>query len=169
MLVALLLQLWGAVQITSVTPGAADAVSKANKGKKIAQIGVAIQLACFGLFSIIAVRFNFTSKRFATSFEERLTNINEKYCTIDGTNHKLKKNWQDILWVTNIASLCILIRSVYRMVDFSLGRTGYTQSHEWCMYVFDAMVIFPVVVLYVHWYPSKYLPYLGFRLPKYVR
>jgi len=37
------------------------------------------------------------------------------------------------------------------------------------MYVFDAMVIFPVVVLYVHWYPSKYLPYLGFRLPKYVR
>jgi hypothetical protein len=65
--------------------------------------------------------------------------------------------------------LCILIRSVYRMVDFSLGRTGYTQSHEWCMYVFDAMVIFPVVVLYVHWHPSKYLPYLGFRLPKYAR
>jgi hypothetical protein len=168
-LVALLLQLWGAVQITSVTPGQADAVSKANKGKKIAQIGVAIQLACFGLFSIIAVRFNFTSKRFAIAFEQRLTNINEKYCTIDGTDHKLKKNWQAILRVTNIASLCILIRSVYRMVDFSLGRTGYTQSHEWCVYIFDSLVIFPVVVLYVHWHPSKYLPYLGFRLPKHAR
>ncbi|PMD23042.1 RTA1 like protein [Hyaloscypha hepaticicola] len=168
-ILALVFQLWGAVQITSVTPGAADAASKAKKGKKIAQIGVAIQLICFGLFSIIAVRFNFTSKRFATSLEERLTNINEKYCTIDGTDHKLKKNWQHILRVTNIASLCILIRSVYRMVDFSLGRTGYTSSHEWCMYVFDAMIIFPVVVLYVHWHPSKYLPYLGFRLPKHAR
>ncbi len=142
-LVALLLQLWGAVQITSVTPGAANAISKANKGKRIAQIGVAIQLACFGLFSIIAVRFNFTSK--------------------------LKKNWQAILRVTNVASACILIRSVYRMVDFSLGRDGYTQSHEWCMYCFDALVIFPVVVLYIYWHPSKYLPYLGFRLPKNAR
>jgi RTA1 like protein len=168
-ILALLLQLWGAVEITSVTPGAQDAVSKANKGKKIAQIGVAVQLACFGLFSIIAVRFNFTSKRFAAGFEERLTNINEKYCTIDGTDHKLKRNWQAILRVTNIASLCILIRSVYRMVDFSLGRTGYTQLHEWCLYVFDALVIFPVVVLYIHWHPSKYLPYLGFRLPKHAR
>jgi len=168
-IVALLLQLWGAVQITSVSPGAANAVSKANKGKKIAQTGVVIQLICFGLFTIIAIRFNFTSKRFITSFEERLTDINEKYCTIDGGDHKLKKNWQAILRVTNIACGLILIRTIYRMVDFSLGRTGYTQEHEWCMYIFDSMVIFPIVCLFIHWHPSKYLPYLGFRIPKQAR
>jgi RTA1 like protein len=99
----------GAVQITSISPGAANAVSNANEGKRIAQIGVVIQLVCFGLFTIIAIRFNFTSKRFAASFEERLTNINEKYCTIDGGNRKLKKNWQAILRVTNIASFLILV------------------------------------------------------------
>jgi hypothetical protein len=55
------------------------------------------------------------------------------------------------------------------MVDFSLGRTGYTESHEWCAYVFDALPIFPVVAMYVWWHPGKYLPYLGLRLPKHAR
>jgi hypothetical protein len=106
---ALLLQLAGVVKITSVSPGAANFVSKTNNGKKLAQTGVAIQLICFGLFSVIAVRFNFTSKRFAAAFEERLTNVNEKYCTIDGGDHRLKKNWQALLRITNIASAGILV------------------------------------------------------------
>ena len=111
-LIALLLQLWGAVTVTSVNPNDPDAVSKANKGKKIAQIGVAVQLACFGLFSIIAVRFNFTSKRFAADFEGRVSSLNEKYCIIDGGDRKLKRQWQAILRVTNLASVCILVRNL---------------------------------------------------------
>ncbi|KAE8441144.1 hypothetical protein EG329_005827 [Mollisiaceae sp. DMI_Dod_QoI] len=169
-ILALLLQLWGAVQITTVSATASDAHTKLTRGKKIAQTGVAIQLICFGLFSIIAVRFNFTSKRFADQFEQRLGETKgQKYCTIDGGAKKLKPNWQAILRVTNFASAMILIRSIYRMVDFSLGKTGYTSTHEWCIYVFDALVIFPVVALYIYWHPSKYLPYLGFRLPKHAR
>jgi hypothetical protein len=34
------------------------------------------------------------------------------------------------------------------MIDFSLGRTGYTKTHEWCAYVFDALPIFLLVSLY---------------------
>lgn len=109
--VALLLQLFGAVQITTVTAGSHDAASKLSRGKRIAQTGVAIQLICFGLFSVIAVRFNFTSKRFATQFEERLGDtVGEKYCSIDGSEKKLKPNWQAILRVTNFASAMILVR-----------------------------------------------------------
>lgn len=100
------------------------------------------------------------------------------------------------------------------MVDFSLGRTGYTAQHEWCMYIFDALVICesgftepcsifsgdlrlglctskssetsgsaretferakltssidPCVALFIWWHPSKYLPYMGLRLPKHAR
>ena len=68
-----------------------------------------LELICFGLFSIIAIRFNFTSKRFKNSFDERLSNTNEKYCTVDGGAYKLKKNWRAILRITNIvrnSSLC---------------------------------------------------------------
>lgn len=108
---ALLLQLWGAVQITTVTLGTHDAQTKLNRGKRIAQTGVAIQLICFGLFAIIALRFNFTSKRFATQFKDRLGDTKgEKYCSIDGSEKKLKPNWQAILRVTNFASAMILVR-----------------------------------------------------------
>ncbi len=114
--VALLLQLFGDVRISSIDPTDPNAVSKAKKGKKIAQIGVAIQLVCFGLFIFIAIRFNFTSKRFIPAFEQRLSTLDEttgkpsKYVRIDDQEPLLKKNWQAILRVTNIASLCILVR-----------------------------------------------------------
>jgi hypothetical protein len=107
--VALLLQLWGAVMISTLDVNDPNLAKKAKQGKKIAQIGVAIQLACFGLFALIAVRFNFTSKRFAASFDQRLTDTGEKYCSIDGSDKKLKRNWQAILRVTNLASLLILV------------------------------------------------------------
>ncbi|KAH6678341.1 RTA-like protein [Halenospora varia] len=178
-IIALMLQLIGAVRITTINPTDPDALSKGNKAKRIAEIGVAVQLIFFGLFSIIAVRFNFTSKRFASEFQERITLVEvdaegnnkkgEKYVRIDGGGRVLKRNWQSILRVVNAASVCILIRSVYRMVEFAMGRTGYPAEHEWMVYVFDALVIFPVVVLFIHWHPGKYLPYLGFRLPKNAR
>lgn len=55
------------------------------------------------------------------------------------------------------------------MVEFSEGKTGYISSKEWFAYVFDALPILPCVVLFLWWHPSKYLPYMGFRLPKHIR
>jgi len=92
------------------------------------------------MFSVIAIRFHFTSKRFATEFEQRIIRSpitteggrkNEKYVEMEGFEGKVKKNWVAILRVTNIASICILIRSLYRLVEFSEGRGGYLYSHEW--------------------------------------
>ncbi|TVY41356.1 Protoporphyrin uptake protein, partial [Lachnellula occidentalis] len=102
-IVALLLQMVGAIKITSINPGDSDAASKAHKGKNIAEIGVAVQLVCFGLFSIIAVRFSFTSKRFIRSFNEAHvdgTGAREgKYFVMrEGSRErKLDRNWQAII------------------------------------------------------------------------
>jgi hypothetical protein len=112
-LVALVVQLIGAVTVASIDAADSDAQSKANKGKTIALVGLGIQISCFGLFSVIAVRFNFTSKRFAAKFEGRITgSLNEKYCTIDGGERKLKRNWPALLRCVNIACLLILVRKL---------------------------------------------------------
>lgn len=108
-IIALLTQLLGAVELTTIDANDPKFASKTKTGEKIAQVGVAIQLVCFGLFSIIAIRFNFTSKRFAASFNERLSNTNEKPVSIDGSEKLLKRNWQAILRVTNFASVMILV------------------------------------------------------------
>ncbi|TGO30273.1 hypothetical protein BPAE_0006g00110 [Botrytis paeoniae] len=152
-ILALLLQLISFVHITSIDITSTNAQSKLTEGENIALVGVAIQMACFGLLSIIAIRFNFTSRRFTSEFQQRITlpndgeSKNEKYVMIDGAEKKLKPNWQALLHVVNITRVLILIRSIFRMVDFALGGTGYTEKHEWCVHVFDTLPVFPYVAL----------------------
>jgi hypothetical protein len=130
--VAFLIQLIGAVIVSGTKTTDANAQSKFSKGKNIALAGLATQIACFGLFSIIALRFNFTSNRFRTEFlENTKSEPGDKYFAVEGQKRKFKNHWQALLRVVNIVCTLILVRSVYRVVDFSLGKHGYTSSHEW--------------------------------------
>lgn len=104
-IVALLLQLSGAVMISSTSPG--DSHDKLDKGKAIAQAGVIIQLLAFGLFSIAAVRFNFTSKRFSKQLNERFELVGEKEYSINGIVKN--KHWPALLRVVNLTTLLILV------------------------------------------------------------
>ncbi|KAJ5205255.1 ZIP metal ion transporter [Penicillium cf. griseofulvum] len=128
-ILALLLQLGGAVMITSVDAADKDAKNKLNTGKHVAQIGVVIQLVAFGLFAVAAVRFNFTSKRFISSLSERFENVGKTGYRIDGIIKN--KHWPALLRVVNITTILILVRSVYRLVEFTEGTTGYLGTHEW--------------------------------------
>ncbi|CAG8896947.1 unnamed protein product [Penicillium egyptiacum] len=163
-IVALLLQLIGAVMISSVDAADKDAKNKLNMWKHVAQAGVIIQLVAFGLFAVAAVRFDFTSKRFTGSLSERYENVGEKEYIIDGVVKD--NNWPALLRVVNLTTILILVRSVYRLVEFTEGTTGYLSTHEWPFYVFDTLCIYPCVALFIYWHPGRYLPYLGFRLPK---
>ncbi|KGO57729.1 RTA-like protein [Penicillium expansum] len=162
--VALLLQLGGAVMISAVDGKDKDAKDKLNTGKHVAQVGVIIQLVAFGLFAVAAVRFNFTSKRFSGSLDERYEHVGEKEYIIGGIVKD--KNWPALLRVVNLTTILILVRSIYRLVEFTEGTKGYLSTNEWPLYVFDALCIYPCVALFVYWHPGRYLPYLGFRLPK---
>jgi hypothetical protein len=170
-IIALFVQLVGAIVVTSVNITDSDAQTKLNRGKNIALVGLGVQIACFGLFSIIAVRFHFTSKRFESDFKARTagSTTDEKYYFVEDKERRLKTNWPALLLCVNAACILILVRSIYRVCDFALGKTGYTAKNEWCAYVFDALPIFPCVALFTYWHPARYLPYLGFRMPRHAR
>ncbi|KAG0160688.1 hypothetical protein PDIDSM_8218 [Penicillium digitatum] len=163
-IIALLLHFGGAVMISAVDAKDKDAKSKLTTGKHVAQVGVIIQLVAFGLFAVAAVRFNFTSKRFSGSLSERYENVGEKKCIVGGIVKD--KNWPALLRVVNLTTILILVRSIYRLIEFTEGTKGYLSTNEWPLYVFDALCIYPCVALFVYWHPGRYLPYLGFRLPK---
>jgi hypothetical protein len=109
-IIALLLQLGGAVIITSVSSDDTDAADKLNRGKHIAQAGVIIQLAAFGLFSIAAVRFNFTSKRFSKNIHDRYESFGEKQYVIDGVLKN--KHWPALLRAVNLTTVLILVSAL---------------------------------------------------------
>ncbi|CAG8918218.1 unnamed protein product [Penicillium salamii] len=163
-IVALLLQMGGAIMITSVDDNDKNAADKLNTGKHVAQIGVIVQLVAFGLFAVAAVRFNFTSKRFTEFVRERYESVSEKEHIVGGVAKD--KHWPTLLRVVNFTTILILVRSIYRLVEFTEGTTGYLNTHEWPLYIFDALCIYPCVALFVWWHPSRYMPYMGLRLPK---
>lgn len=109
-MVALFLQLIGAVIISGTQPTDKDVANKLKKGKDIALIGVTAQITVFGLFSIIAARFHFASRRFASDMEKRY-NITQgsKYVSIENTRRKFNPNWRTMLFVINTSCLLILV------------------------------------------------------------
>ena len=87
-----------------------DAASKFAHGKEVVLIGLGIQVACFGLFSVIAIRFHFTSKRFQKDFDQRVGGMpGDTYFTLRGQTRKFKRNWETLLWVVNVACGLVLV------------------------------------------------------------
>ena len=107
---ALFLQLIGAVMVTGTQVTDANAAEKLQKGKDLALVGVTLQIVAFGLFSFIAVRFHFTSKRFKAELERRFQKVEgDKFVTFEGSARRFKPNWRAMLYVINVSCLLILV------------------------------------------------------------
>ncbi|BFZ58801.1 hypothetical protein PYCC9005_005866 [Savitreella phatthalungensis] len=83
-------------------------------GQKLVIVGLCIQLVAFTFFLITTWIF---SGRLARTTQE------------------VRK----IVIGISISGPLILIRSVYRVVEYAQGYTGYIMTHEWALYVFDTL------------------------------
>lgn len=137
---------------TAVSTGTSK--KSVDNGKTIVLIGLGIQLFAFGFFSVIGLRFNIASRHFG--------NIPPTVDRKTPTN----PNWMALLIALNVSCALILIRSIYRVVEFADGVNGYVSVHEWPGYVFDALPIFPIFVLMCLMPPGNYVPYMGWRVPR---
>ena len=76
-------------------------------------------------------------------------------CNRDGLRSDRVKYVQRILYVS---TSLVLLRSVYRIIDAFLGGSGYTETHEWCIYVFDALPMLLNSFMLNIFHPSLFLP-----------
>ncbi|KAH6689925.1 RTA1 like protein-domain-containing protein [Leptodontidium sp. MPI-SDFR-AT-0119] len=130
-------QILGGVQVTSDNP------QTVLNAFKIMKVGLAIQLLCFGLFLVIAIRFHFVSRSFRQNWPD--------------------SKWTKFLWAVNVSAILIFIRSIYCMIEFNQGEHGHLITHEWCFYVFEATVMLPCIVLFNIFHPAHYVSNIGFR------
>ncbi|KAI1082196.1 RTA1-domain-containing protein [Whalleya microplaca] len=165
-IVALIIQLIGAIIVSGTQPTDENAQDKMNLGKNIALAGLAIQIGAFGLFSVSAVRFHFTSRRFVAGLQARLGKTSGgKTVTVNGSSRRINPNWRHLLYAVMVSCLLILVRSVFRVVEFAEGSGGVNRQ-EWFLYVLDTLPIFLVVCSFNFFFPGSYLPFMGFRVPK---
>jgi hypothetical protein len=75
----------------------------------------------------------------------------------DGTDVSCRPDihWKRHFWVLYAASLLILVRNLVRIVEYKQGAGGEIIGSEVYLYVFDAVPMGAVVLLYVVFYPGR--------------
>jgi hypothetical protein len=122
--------------------------NNAKLGSNIVVVGLVIQVLMFCFFIVTSVMFQVRMNRSPTaeSFDERL-------------------KWKSQLRVLHAISLLILVRSIFRVVEYVQGTDGYSLTHEWTLYVFDSTLMFVVMLIWGIWYPGDLQEFVKHRIP----
>lgn len=112
--------------------------SNAGIGQDIEMVGLLIQVVMFAFFVVTALVFQIRTQR-ESRFESGGGLI----------------SWKRHLYLLYAVSLLIMIRSIFRVVEYGMGTDGYPLTHEWTLYIFDSLLMWSVMVLWLIWYPGE--------------
>ncbi|KAH6721442.1 RTA1 like protein-domain-containing protein [Leptodontidium sp. 2 PMI_412] len=113
-------------------------LSSVHLGEKIVIVGLFVQIIFFGFFVFIALSFNVRMHKVPT----------EKA-------HHYHDAWHKHINTLYVASLLIMVRSVFRVVEYIQGNDGYLLRHEYYLYIFDAVLMLAVMVIFNFIHPSE--------------
>lgn len=134
-------------------------------GEQIIIGGLFVQLIFFGLFIVVSAVFHYRlvrdlplKKRYGPSL--LLKSRRNRQSTISATsvlsrNELYELPWKRHLFTLYVASTLILIRSIFRVVEYIQGNAGYLLSNEVFLYVFDATLMLFVMLAFNWIHPSQ--------------
>ncbi|KYK60407.1 hypothetical protein DCS_01544 [Drechmeria coniospora] len=107
-------------------------------GQNIILAGLFIQIAMFGLFIVTSAVFDVRMRRWPSR-----------------ASLESGRRWKNIMAMLYTTSALIMLRSVFRVIEYVMGKEGYLLKNEWTLYVFDAVPILLVMILYAVIYPGE--------------
>lgn len=117
---------------------ASGTVSALETGENIIIGGLVVQLLFFGCFMVTSAIFHVRMRMIPT------TRILTQSIP-----------WERQLYTLYGASVLILVRSVFRLIEYAQGNDGYLISHEVFLYVFDSTLMLATMVLLAWIHPSE--------------
>ena len=117
---------------------AGKTVTAVRNGQHIVIGGLVIQILFFGFFVIVALVFNLRINKAPTA-RSASQNI----------------PWKKHIHALYYASALIMLRSVFRVVEYAQGNAGYIISHEVFLYIFDSVLMLGVMILFNIVHPSE--------------
>lgn len=63
--------------------------------------------------------------------------------------------WRNHLMALYVSSGLILVRSLYRLVEYGQGQDGYLLSTEWPLYIFDFLLMLSTMFVFFWMHPSE--------------
>ncbi|RAH69334.1 RTA1 domain-containing protein [Aspergillus aculeatinus CBS 121060] len=115
-------------------------------GEHIVVAGLAIQLLFFGFFVLVASLFHW---RCVTSMTP--------YSTTTLKSQSGRLSWRGLMWALYAACTLILVRSVFRVVEFVQGNDGWIMHREYLLYIFDALLMAGTAMVLGFVFPGSFL------------
>ncbi|EWG51700.1 hypothetical protein FVEG_16839 [Fusarium verticillioides 7600] len=106
-----------------------------KRGEKIILAGLFVQIVVFGFFVITSGLFH-------------------RKC-LKSPTLAARENafpWKLDLKVLYTVSIIILVRSIFRVIEYLQGNAGFLISHEIFLYIFDSVLMAIVMVVFLIWY-----------------
>jgi hypothetical protein len=138
---------------------AAGSLSLLHAGEKIIVTGLFLQLAFFGFFIVVAGLFHrrlTKANSNSPSKSSKLSRWTHSTRLPDESSVSIEDlPWKRHMYVLYIVSALIMIRSVFRVIEYVQGNNGYLLRREIFLYVFDALLMFIVMVLFNWIHPAE--------------
>ncbi|KAH6628955.1 RTA1 like protein-domain-containing protein [Boeremia exigua] len=110
-------------------------------GENIILGGLFVQIIIFALFAVTAAIFHARLDRRPTE-----------------ASLERSSTWRSTMMMLYVVSVLIMVRSIFRVVEYIMGHDGYPLRNEWTLYVFDALLMFGVVVVFAWRFPGGRVP-----------
>lgn len=108
-----------------------------DAGNNLIIAGLFVQLVVFGFFLVVTIVFHIRIHRRPT-----------------GRSAVNTTPWLRHIYVLYVAGILVMIRSIFRAVEYIQGHDGYLISHEVYFYTLDTILMFFLSVLYNVYHPS---------------
>lgn len=112
--------------------------SKFDLGNNIIIGGLVLQLIWFGLFVVVTLIFH---RRMMLSPTAR--------------SYQPDIKWKSYLHALYVASALIIVRNIFRLIEYCQGGNGYLLTTEVFVYCLDALPMFLVVAWFLWKYPGE--------------
>lgn len=106
-------------------------VNGRTTGSNLITAGLVIQIVFFGVFIINEFRFSYSVARVCTFYRH------------------ISKKWWFLNLTLMLSSILIMVRSIVRLVEFVEGYDGFIISHEYFIYVFDAVPMLLAAIVFI--------------------
>ncbi|CAI4212000.1 unnamed protein product [Parascedosporium putredinis] len=102
-------------------------------------LGLIVQLVALSIFVLLAWQVHRRTKRSPTSVMVKDPSM----------------NWENHFRCVQLITVAIIVRSIVRMVEYIQGDGGFVMSHEVFIYLFDAALMFSVMLTYLILHPGR--------------
>jgi len=123
-------------------------LSSMSTGQKIITSGLFLQMLFFGFFVVASLLFHKRIRNGPTDASQSLL----------ASSTSFRTSWEGLLYALYASSTAILVRSIFRIVEYVQGNSGYLLRHEIWLYIFDGVLMLGVMVIFNLVHPSGVIP-----------